>query len=191
MMLYELKLLLDYVGNSDAPRKQYIEAIVDDNCLKKSSVSNRKITARHLSELYALDPSIAVFRALRYFWERDVESRDHISLLCSCARDSLLYHTAAKIVELPIGSLLTRETTEQWIEQLAPGRFSKVTRSSIAKNINSTWTQAGYLSGKVEKSRTVSPPAAGATAYALFLAYVSGYRGTELLQSAYVKALDC
>jgi len=191
MMLYELKLLLDYVDSPAAPRKQYIESIVGDNCLKKSSVSNRRISARHLSELYGLDPSIAIFRALRYFWERDEESRPYLALLCSCARDSLLHHTMSKIIELSQGYLVTREVTEQWVEELAPGRFSQVTRSSIAKNINSTWTQAGHLSGKVEKFRTISSPAVGAVVYALFLAYVSGDRGVAMLQSTYVKALDC
>lgn len=183
-------MLLEHVAATDAPRRQYIDSIVVDNCLKKRSVTNRKLSARHLSELYGLDPSIALFRLLRYFWERDQSSRPQLALLCACARDSILHHTMAKIGELSQGSLINQELTEQWIEELKPGRFSPLTLSSIARNINSTWTQAGYLTGKAVRYRTTTTLTAAAVAYGLFLAYVSGHRGEAMLQSAYVRILS-
>lgn len=191
MMVSDLTLLLDWVEDPTATRQSYIDAIVEKNCLRKTSISNRRISARHLIELYGLDPSVTIFRPLRFLWERDEQARAHLALLSSYVRDSILHEIAAKIVELPLGISITREHTERWINELQPGRFSGVTLASVAKNINSTWTQAGYLTGKVHKARTKSQPSAGAVTYALFLAYLSGARGIELFHTKYVTILDC
>lgn len=190
-MFEELTLLLDWVDDPSAPRQDYIDAIIYDNCLHKSSVSNRAISARHLTELYGLDPAIALFRAMRHFWQRDVTGRPLLALLCALARDSILHELADRFIQLPFGTVITREDTERWLEELNPGRFSHVTLSSTARNINSTWTQAGYLRGKVIKTRAKAVPTKGAVAHALFLAYLNGSRGTELFQSIYIRVLDC
>lgn len=39
--------------------------------LGKRITSNRWLTARHLTGLYALDQAVADFRLLRYFWSAD------------------------------------------------------------------------------------------------------------------------
>ena len=72
-MLFELRALLSYVEAADSEKADYLEAIQTANCLGKRSGKTRVLTFRHLVDLYALDPSVLVFRALRLFWQRDVD----------------------------------------------------------------------------------------------------------------------
>ncbi len=191
IMLNELSDLLEWVSDANATQRTYLKAIVEENCLQKQSISNRKISARHLIDLYSLDPSIGVFRALRYMWDRDVKARPLIAFLCACTRDAILHNVAMNVLNLPLNTSITSEDTETWINEIYLDRFSKVTLRTLAKNVNSTWTQAGYLNGKVNKIRVKSIVTPGSIAYALFLAYLSGARGTELFEAKYVKLLDC
>ena len=66
-MLEELSTLLDTVP-VDAGRTDYLSAIVEENALAKQTGANRKITAQHLTELYALEPMVPLFRVLRRLW---------------------------------------------------------------------------------------------------------------------------
>ena len=70
MMFAELQLLLSCVGNPGAYKDEYLKAIVQSNCLGKRSEKNRVLTSKHIVYLYSLDPSVTVFRVLRFFWER-------------------------------------------------------------------------------------------------------------------------
>ena len=61
IMLDELKMLLEEVPAADS-KADYIQAIVERNCLGKQSFNTRKRTAEHLTELYTLDPQVNLFR---------------------------------------------------------------------------------------------------------------------------------
>lgn len=191
MMLQELSALLSYVDDPKASRADYVKAIEDDNCLCKRSAKTRVLTVRHLSTLYALDPSVTISRALLYFWNRDADGRPLLALLCAYSRDALLRMSCPFMQQFAEGSNFSREALEEFIEDLEPGRFSKATLKSTAQNINSTWTQSGHLSGRVRKIRSRANPTPGAVAYALFLGYLAGARGTSLFQTEYAKLLDC
>ena len=58
MMLEELELLFGAVANPKAAKDEYLKVIIEHNCLKKRSVKSRQLTARHLINLYTLNPSI-------------------------------------------------------------------------------------------------------------------------------------
>ncbi len=191
MMLDEVRGLLAFVDDVDAPKKAYVKGIETDNCLGKRSGITRKITARHLIELYALDPRIALFRSLLFFWRRDEEGQPLMALLCAYARDAILRMSAPYVLVLEPGERISREALEQFLDWEQPGRFSKATLRSTAQNINSTWTQCGHLMGKVKKVRTRARATPGSTAYALFLGYLEGIRGEALFLSEYAKLLDC
>ena len=191
IMLRELTMLFEYIVHQDATTNDYLNAIIEDNCLHKRSVSNRHITAKHLVELYALDNRVPIFRALLYLWNRDETSRPLLALLCAFARDSILHDTAHHFIAALPSTQITRQDTEQWVNDMEPGRFSKVTLSSTAKNLNSSWTQAGHLVGRVEKTRVTNQAGPGAITFALLLAYLSGFRGVQLFRTEYVKILDC
>ena len=191
MMLVELRALLSYVEKADAPKSEYLEAIQTANCLGKRSGKTRTLTYRHLVDLYALDPNLMLFRALRFFWLRDVDGQPLLAALCAYSRDPIFRATAPYILEYQEGATVGREALEEFIDNQEPGRFSKATLKSTAQNINSSWTQAGHLSGRARKIRTRAVPTPGTVSFALLLGYMTGLRGESLLKSDYTRMLDC
>lgn len=191
MMLDELKLLFSFVDQMDAEKDLYLRSIVRDNCLNKRSDRTRNLTARHLVKLYGLDPSITLFRCFRYFWQRDEEGQPLLALLIAVARDAVFHSSIPFIQSHAVGQRVTRETLEEYIDNLESGRFSPATLKSTAQNINSSWTQSGHLKGRVKKVRSAANATPGAAAFALLLGYLSGARGESLYQTEYAKLLDC
>ena len=190
-MLAELRALLSYVDASGATRAEFLEAIQSANCLGKRSGKTRILTYRHLVDVYALDPSLMMFRALRFFWKRDVDGQPLLAVLCAYSRDPLLRATAPYILGFQEGATVNRQALEEFIDAQAPGRFSKATLTSTAQNINSSWTQSGHLVGRVRKVRARAVATPGAASLALLMGYVSGLRGESLLKSEYTRVLDC
>jgi hypothetical protein len=190
IMLKELQMLLEYVSSESASKKDYRKAIVEDNCLLKRSGRNRDLTFRHLADLYKLDSNYLLFRALRYFWYRDKKGRGLLALLCACTTDSLLRNHGSFVLSLSFGTTITSQDSEAFIEQNNPGRFSPATLKSTAQNINSSFTQSGHLSGRINKKRSKVCPSPGSVAYALLLGYLTGARGESLLSTDYAKLLD-
>ena len=190
MMLEDLQLLLSYVNHLDSSKNDYLKAIKEDNCLGKRSGKTRILTSRYLVYLYSLDSSTTIFRALRYFWERDIDGRPLVALLCSYSRDSILRLSEPFIVQLTEGEIITREALEEYIDEKEPDRFSKATLKSTAQNLNSTWTKSGHLIGKVKKVRSRAIATPGSVSYALFLGYLTGIRGESLFTTEYTCLLD-
>ena len=191
MMLEELTILLAYINRRDAEKKEYLYAVTVENCLGKRSAKNRTLTGRYLVDLYSLDYKNILFRALLYFWDRDSASRPLLALLCAYARDPILRVTAHYILNIAEGTVITRESIEDFIDAQKPGRFSKATLKSTAQNINATWTKSGHLNGRAKKVRGRATPTAVSVSYAMFLGYLTGLRGQSLILSEYGKLLDC
>ena len=190
MMLEELQQLLSYVDDPNAEKNHFFQAIEKENCLAKRSNKTRKLTARHLTDLYLLDPAVTLFRNLRFFWNRDPEGQPMLALTCAYARDSILKSSAAFIQSYPHGEKVTREALEEFIDNQEPGRFSKATLKSTAQNINATWTKSGHLTGRVIKIRTRPEATCGAMSYALLLGYLKGARGESLLKTEFTRLLE-
>lgn len=191
MMLAELRALLSFVDAADPAKADYKEAVQDANCLGKRSGKTRTLTFRHLADLYALDPSLLVFRALRFFWQRDVDGQPLLAALCASSRDPILRATAPFVLGFQEGATVTREAMEEFIDAQEPGRFSKATLKSTAQNINSSWTQSGHLEGRARKVRARAVATPGSVSLALLLGYVIGLRGESLFKSDYTRMLDC
>ncbi len=191
MMIEDLTALLTYIDRHEADKSDYLKGIAIENCLGKRSAKTRVLTYRHLVELYSLDPTRVLFRALRYFWDRDIDGRPLLALLCTFARDSVFRSTAPFILKFPEGATISRESLEEFIDAQEPGRFSNATLKSTAQNINSTWTKSGHVYGRARKVRSRANPTAGSVSYALLLGYLSGSRGQALFQTEYTKLLDC
>ena len=191
MMLDEFSVLLAHVANPSSDKSDYLHAIEMENCLGKRSGKTRILTYRHLVELYSLDSSILLFRALLYFWNRDTNGQSLLAMLCTYARDSIFRSTAQFILSFPKGATISRESVEEYIESQESGRFSKATLRSTAQNVNSTWTKSGHLHGRSRKVRTQAIPTSGSVSYALLLGYLTGVRGQALFRTEYIKVLDC
>lgn len=191
MMLEELKILLSCADSPNLAREGYFSLIDEGNCLGKRSVKTRILTYRHLTELYSLDSSLLLYRALLYFWQREPAGQALIALLCAYSRDSILRASASFILKHQEGATITREALEEFIDEIEPGRFSKATLKSTAQNINSTWTKSNHLIGRTRKIRSRAKPTVASVSYALLLGYISGFRGKSLFETEYAKLLDC
>lgn len=190
-MLEDLQTLLAYAQDAETPKARYQTAVIDENCLGKQSGQTRKLTYRHLRELYALDPAVPIFHALRYFWDRDPEGQPLLALCCACARDSLLRASVLLIRDLPVDAPLPRAAMEEFLTASFPGRFSPATVKSAAQNLLTTWTKSGHLAGRTDKVRARAVATPGATAYALYLGTLLGARGQLLFDNPYATLLDC
>ena len=189
MMLGELSLVLDHVGPGARP-EEYLSAIVEQNVLGKPTRTTRKRTAQRLAELYALDRTRPVFRLLRHFWSADASARPLLAFLAATARDPLLRATTPFVVALPVGAGVTPTQVAQHLSETYPKRFRESTGLATAQRLASSWTQAGYLSGKANKKRTRPAATPVGVTFALVLGHLCGLRGKMLLDTAWTRALD-
>ncbi len=189
-MFAELSALFAYLPLA-ADRESYATAVVEDNVLSKRTASNRRLTLRHLSELYGLDASLPIFRAMRQLWELDPAARPMLAILCANARDPLLRATSPLILDAPLGAEVAKDALIDAMNETWPGRFSPASLDSVALNILSSWAQSGHLAGRYRKIRRNPAATPASTVYALFLGYGQGLRGATLLDSYWVKILDC
>jgi hypothetical protein len=189
MMLKELSLVLDRVP-ANARADAYATAIVEENALGKPTQTTRKRTAQRLGELYGLDPACPLFRLLRHFWPTDPASRPLLAFLAAAARDPVVRETTPFVLAVALGSLVNAEQIARHLKEKYPGRFNPTTLLSAAQNLASSWTQAGYLIGKVKKQRSRPVVTPVVATFALVLGYLSGLRGKLLLDTPWTRMLD-
>jgi hypothetical protein len=189
MMLAELSLTLDHVGVK-AKTDEYISAVVEQNVLGKPTQTTRKRTAQRLVELYTLDQTRPVFRLLRHFWTADPAARPMLACLAAAARDPLLRDTTPFVVAVPVGAVVDSKDVAKHLGEKFSGRFSVATLTSTSQNLASSWTQAGYLTGRLNKKRTRPVVTPVLVTYALLLGYLCGTRGKMLLDTIWTRMLD-
>lgn len=189
MMLRELEDLLSLVPR-EAAQEEYESAIVVDNALGKETTSNRRSTKQRLSELYGLDPRLPIFRVLLRLWDLDEDGRPLLALLCALARDPLLRATATVVLPMTPGQELLRSEMTAAIAAETGDRLKDTVTDKVARNAGSSWTQSGYLEGRVRKIRQKVEPTPGATAFAMWLGSLQGLAGEGLLESGWARALD-
>ncbi len=191
IMLEELEILFSYVEDTEAPKQSYIDAIVSENCLGKPSKNSQKITSQIMSTMYGFDPNIPLFKLLRFFWAKDSQGHGLLAALCAYVRDPIFRMCVPFILEVEKGTSVNKALLEEYIDKQETGRYSSTTLSSVSKNLNSSWTQAGYLIGRINKTRVDNEPTAANAAYAIIIAIMLGHRGRTLFDSEPVKMLDC
>jgi hypothetical protein len=189
MMLDELSAVLNS-AETEAKSDDYIGAIVDENALGKPTRAARERSAKRLTELYSLDPSCTLFRLLRHFWTMDQPGRPMLAFLVAAARDPLLRESTPLILETRIGDVAVVDDTAQHLAKKYPKRFSESTGFTTAQRLASSWTQAGYLRGRVKKVRSQPTVTAAVAAFAVLLGYLCGLRGKLLLDSVWTRMLD-
>jgi len=188
MMFDELDALFSRTS-TDAARDDYRREVVEHNALGKPTQKSRALTFRHLAELYGLDPSIAVFRVFRRLWEAEELARPILALMLALVRDPVLRLSESFILNRSPGAIVRREDVEEFLATAEPDRFSAASLKSIAQNVNGTWTQAGYLTGRVKKTRTVPSVTPSAMTFALFLGHLEGLSGQRLFSSRWTNLL--
>jgi len=188
-MLAELQSLLAACP-VDAGRSDYLSAIQEDNCLGKRTVATRKLSSQRLSELYALAPEVLLFRVMRRCWYADRRCHAMLAVLLALARDPLLRITAPPVLRMRPGEELARQQIADALRETVGSRFSDTTLDKIVRNTASSWTQSGHLKGRGRKVRQPVVSTAVTTAYALFLGYLAGARGTAIFESLWARVLD-
>ncbi len=189
MMLKELALLFQECAE-DAVYDNYVAAIIDRNCLGKRTAATRKISCRGLAELYGLDPSLLLFRALRRFWLAGGKGQPLLALLTAMARDPLLRVTSLSIIRMSPGEELVRQHMADVLYEIVEDRLNDSMIDRVIRNTSSTWTQSGHLKGRGCKIRQNVSPTPAVTAYALLLGYILGARGAGLFRTLWAKVLD-
>lgn len=189
IMLDELAILLRVCAEK-APRTDYVRALVDENCLGKQTVATRRTTLQRLTELYALDPSVSLFRMLRMFWGNEDKAHAQLALLAAMARDPLLRATAPVILSMSEGEEVARQRLTDAVRQAVEGRLNDATLDKVVRNTASSWTQSGHLEGRGRKRRKKIGPTPGAVAFAILLSYMLGARGKSLFETLFARTLD-
>lgn len=191
IMVDGLSTLLDALP-ADASHDAYRSAAIDDNILLKDAEGARKRSFRYLRELYALDPTHLLFRALRDLWPLDREAQPLLAGLCALARDPAFRSTAATILNSSPGDEITSEDLELAVEEQFPGNYNAGTRNKIGRNSSSSWEQTGHLRAvsRYEKVRSRAAARPASLAYALLLGHLEGARGQLLFDTFWAQVLD-
>jgi hypothetical protein len=185
IMLDDLRKVFDLVDRASG-KEGYINAIVNLNILSKPTKNTRNISLQKLMALYSFDLKNPLFRCLRDLWDKDEGAQPLLAMSMALARDPLLHATKALILDKQIGEVVSKVDIQQMLISLYPDRFSEISIDSISKNINSSWTYAGYLKGKTKKIRsrpTVSPVN---VVFNSFLAYAEGRTGQRIFTSDWI-----
>lgn len=189
-------IMLDSLHNllvacpADASAVDYRQAILEDNVLGKKTLNSRQRTHRYLRELYALDPGVLTFRALRDLWAADVEAQPLVAMLSALSRDPSLRATSAGVLPRPVGEQVTAAELEDALMERYPGNYSHAIANKVGRNAASSWTQSGHLKGRSPKVRAKAECRPPAVAYALLLGHLEGAAGEGLFTSFWAEVLD-
>ena len=135
---------------ADADAATYRDAIVEQNVLGKTTLNSWQRTHRFLRELYALDPNVFLFRALRDLWEANTEAQPLPAMLGALARDPSPRATSAGV--LPIAKVALVSSLDM---QTALSVWTSSTRSSRRFGASS-WTRS-RASGRRSRRMSWSP----------------------------------
>lgn len=174
-----------------ASRADYARAIIETNCTGKTTTATRRQTNQRLGEIYALDPSVRLFRFLRRLWDVDPASRPLLAVLVAVGRDPLLAATAPTILAMPAGAQLPRDPLRRALTEAAGDRLSGAVIEKVARNAASSWTQSGHLEGRTFKKRRLVQATPASVALALGIGYVAGFRNVDLLACGWTRLVDC
>jgi hypothetical protein len=128
---------------------------------------------------------------MRNLWRLDERGQPLLALLVALARDPLLAVTAPAVIPLKAGEEFARGPMRQALRDAVGIRLNDDTLDKVARNAASSWSQAGHLTGRTFKVRGLVQPTFATVALAMLLAYTCGGRGEALLDSDWLKAIDC
>lgn len=189
-MFSELSAALAAVPENGS-REVFTAAIIDGNCLGKATGATRRLTNQRLSELYALDLDVPIYRVLRRLWSIDEPGRPLLALQCAIARDPLLAATATPILSMTAGSDLHRDGIALALRSVVGDRLSDATIEKVVRNVSSSWAQSGHLVGRTFKKRALVRATPATVTFGLYLGYAVGFRGMQLFSSGWLSVLDC
>lgn len=184
MMFNELNALISHRIFDEA-------GIVELNVLNKPTKSSIINTMKYLSSLYDFKMQGELWNAFTYLWGvAEEKDRRLMTLLYATRNDSLLQLSIPVVINTPKGKKVAVEAIREQIEIAYTGRFTEITLHSAAKNIASSWKQAGYIKHKMRNIRVAVNPAYTTVLFALYLGKMNGLAGEKLLKSEWVQVLE-
>jgi len=111
-------------------------------------------------------------------------------MLSAAARDQVLRVSAESILSIPTGQKVDKPDIERHLRLAFPGRYSDDVLARTTRNLLSSWTQSGHLSGRSRKMRAQVSCGPASACYAVLLGYLQGLRGQGLLQTKWTALLD-
>lgn len=189
MMLAELTRLVDIL-TADADEDAYRDAVITRNVLGKVTESTRSRTYRHLRELYGLSLSVPLFAILRQLHQVDPQSLPQLAVLVAWARDPQLRATSDAILRSRPDQPVAVDALEEAAMPILSGQYNRKSIHNIAKNAHSSWTKAGLLVGRTNKTRAKPQVRPMAVTLALLLAEISGLHGDAGFSSIWCRLLD-
>jgi hypothetical protein len=188
MMLAELGHVLG--AEAQLTRERLKSLVLDENVLQKRTGSARRLTLRHLRELYGLGVPPSILRAMIALWRRAGEGQPMLALLAALARESLLRESAEIVLAAAVGTQVRAADLAQSFEEHYSEHYAAKMIGKISRNCASSWTQSGHLKGKVHKMRGKPQVTPAAAAYAALLGSLAGFGGPALLASKWIAVLD-
>lgn len=172
-------MLADLTQLLTVPPDSLRVAVVDQNVLGKRTPRTRVASWKYLNTLYALTGDDLVRSGFLSLWQAFPDAQPHLALVRALERDALLRRSAPWITALPEGAPvrwadLAEELKHQGV------KYSPKTMGSLSRNLLSSWAQAGWLRGKVAKTRASASWHPAAIAYLLRRQYEAGARGAAL-----------
>jgi hypothetical protein len=184
-MYAELERVMEYSIDKD----NFLESL-QQNVTGKKSNSGIDKTANYLKQLYGFDNRDPLFVAFKYFWKMaESYERPQMAFIYAVTRDDLLAESIGVLQNVIPGNKAAIELFEENIEKYHPNKYTVNTRRSMAKNIASSWKQAGFIEGKVKNIRIEPDISCRVACFAFLLAYLEGYRADFIWNSTVVSAL--
>jgi hypothetical protein len=106
-----------------------------------------------------------------------------LALTISLARDPILRVSWDLVVAKHVGEPVSAQEIVAVLAAADPDRLSQASLASYARNIRSTWTQAGFLKGSARKLRTAPRVTPTNVTFWLFLGHLEGLSGRRLFSS--------
>jgi hypothetical protein len=185
IMFAELEKVMAYSIDGD----NFLESL-GHNVTGKKSNSGVEKTANYLKRLYSFDIQFPSFLAFKYFWKiTEPNERPLIAFVYAVYQDDLLAESIQVLQGVKLGEKVTVELFEEVIEKYHPNQYSANTRKSTAKNIASSWKQAGFIHGKFKNLRIQPEISYKVACFAFLLAYLKGERGDFIWNSIGVSSL--
>lgn len=184
---------LGHVLNTDLyPGRDDVGSLVLlQNILQKRTGSGRRLSLRHLRELYGIgETPPLILRVMMALWARAGEGQPVLAILAALAREMLLRDSAEIILAAPVGALVHTPELAALFERRYPGRYTSKMVRSLSQNCASSWTQSGHLKGKVRKERSRPSVSPATAAYAALLGSLAGFGGPALLACPWLAVLD-
>lgn len=189
LMLTEIASLL-HATPRNSTAEVYRDAIVAQNVLNKATTATRIESYERLSVLYGLSTCPPIHSIYRSLVEIDPASLPLLSFLLAWGRDSQLRGTTEAISSAAPGTLVKSQMLEVALKAFAQNQYGDGTISRIASNAISSWTQAGYLTGRVKKTRQAIKPTPAVITLALIISDVAGFHGAQAFTSPWCRLLD-